>query len=636
LRGGGRELALALALLAAVVFAAHTPQWRALEFKTFDVYASLTRTASAVPIVLVTIDEPTLQQLGLPYPFPRRVHAALVDRLARDGARVIAFDVLFADPGPPEDTAVLAGAIANAGNVVLAMNREQVETANSRQWLTVEPLPALLSAGAISGDVGVDPDADFVVRLAPAADDAFARVIARRADARALPAPPADAPQFIRYVLPDSFAVVHFYQALSMDLVPPGYFKDRIVLVGLSLRSSPELMRRQADLYNSPFLETESRLMPGVEIHANFLANLLERRTLTGAPASVPLWLALAAALIVAAANRWTTPFVAGAIVVTIAMLAAAASGLLITRGNVWLSPLVPATAAAAVYVGSTALAFFDQRQRARETKRAFAQYVPSEVVNRLVEHPELLALGGEARELTLLFADLANFTTLSERLPPTTVIALLTEYLDAMSTIIHQHGGTVDKYIGDGIMAFWGAPLPDPDHAADAVRAALQMQQAMAPIAQSAAAQGWPGLAMRIGIHTGTVIVGNVGSRARFAYTAVGDAVNIAARLEGENKNYGTSILLSEATARALPPDLPVRPVDAVTVKGRVEAVVVYTPCADPALATQSRAALDAWRRGDRDASLALWRALLATHPGDSVAATFVARGERAPTDGR
>ena len=428
-------------------------------------------------------------------------------------------------------------------------------------------------------------------------------------------------------MLPDSFAVVHFYQALSPELVPPGYFKDRIVLVGLSLRSSPELMRRQADLYNSPFLETESRLMPGVEIHANFIANLLERRVLTGAPASLPLWLALAAALVVGAANRWTTPLVAGVVVLGVALLAVAASWLLMTRANLWLSPMVPVTAAAAVYVGSTALAFFDQRRRARETKRAFAQYVPAEIVNRLVERPELLTLGGEARELTLLFADLANFTALSERLPPTIVIALLTEYLEAMSTIIHKHGGTVDKYIGDGIMAFWGAPLPDPDHAADGVRAALEMQQAMAPIVQAAAVHGWTGLAMRIGLHTGTVIVGNVGSRARFAYTAVGDAVNIAARLEGENKNYGTPILLSEATARALPADLPVRPVDAVTVKGRVEAVVVYTPCNDAALVAQSQAALDAWRRGEREASLALWRAILASHPGDTVAAAFLAR---------
>lgn len=170
------------------------------------------------------------------------------------------------------------------------------------------------------------------------------------------------------------------------------------------------------------------------------------------------------------------------------------------------------------------------------------------------------------------------NFTTFSEKLPPTTVVALLTRYFDAMTAIVHKHGGTVDKFIGDCVMAFWGAPLPDPAHAVHAVRAAREMQEAMAPIAADAAAQGWEGLAMRVGIHTGTVVVGNVGSRTRFSYTAIGDAVNLASRLEGENKNHGTTILLSAETARALPPDIRVRPVGAVTVKGRAHSIEVYT----------------------------------------------------------
>lgn len=573
-----RELALALALTGLVIFAAHTPQWRAFEYKTFDLYQSLTRSASRAPIVLVTIDEPSLSQLGLSYPFPRDLHAQLVDRLARDGARAIAFDILFADPGPAAETAALAAAIARVGNVVLAKSREQVDTAYSRQWMTVEPLPALVAAGARTGDVGVDPDADFVVRLAPAANDAFARVVARLADPGVAAAPQSGSVQFIRYSAPDSFREVHYYQAVTPGLVPPGYFKDHIVLVGLSLRTSPELMRGQADMYNSPFLEAEQQLMPGVEIHANFLANLLEDRALFAAPASLPLWLALAAALLVGAANRWTTPATTGGVVLGVVALLGGTSFALMARGSVWLSPLIPAATAAAVFVGGTGLAYFDQRRRAQETKRAFAQYVPPEVVEQLFRQPELLQLGGETRELTILFADIANFTTFSEKLPPTTVVALLTRYFDAMTAIVHRHGGTVDKFIGDCVMAFWGAPLPDPEHAVHAVRAAREMQQAMAPIAAAAAAQGWEGLAMRIGIHSGSVVVGNVGSRTRFSYTVIGDAVNLASRLEGENKNYGTAILLSEATARALPPDIPLRPVAAVTVKGRATSVQVYT----------------------------------------------------------
>jgi adenylate cyclase len=168
----------------------------------------------------------------------------------------------------------------------------------------------------------------------------------------------------------------------------------------------------------------------------------------------------------------------------------------------------------------------------------------------RLIERPELLELVGEERELTLLFADLANFTTMSEKLAPRAVVAVLGKYFDAMSTVIYRHGGTVDKYIGDGIMAFWGAPLPDERHAHHALQAAMEMQDRFAALARRLGSKGAPAMTMRIGIHTGNVIVGNVGSRARFAYTAIGDAVNLASRLEGANKAYGTSILLSEATA--------------------------------------------------------------------------------------
>ena len=220
--------------------------------------------------------------------------------------------------------------------------------------------------------------------------------------------------------------------------------------------------------------------------------------------------------------------------------------------------------------MAQTVAGFFTERRRALETKRAFAQYVPPEIVARLVEHPELLVLGGELRELTLLFCDIADFTTISERVEPAVVVALLTDYFGTMSAVIHQHRGTVDKYIGDGIMAFWGAPLPDTDHALHAVQAAIAMRAAFTELARRWARPEYAPLAMRIGVHTGKAIVGNVGSSSRFAYTAIGDAVNLASRLEGENKKYGTTILLSGDTAAALPPSLALQRIDTLTVKGK------------------------------------------------------------------
>jgi adenylate cyclase len=251
----------------------------------------------------------------------------------------------------------------------------------------------------------------------------------------------------------------------------------------------------------------------------------------------------------------------------------------LFTLAHVWLSPVLAIAAAAALYVSQTVAGFFTERRRALQTQRAFARYVPPEVVARLVEQPELLKLGGELRELTILFCDIADFTALSERVEPAVVVALLTDYFGTMSAVIHRHRGTVDKYIGDGIMAFWGAPLPDTEHALHAVQAAIAMRAEFADLARRWARPEHAPLALRIGLHTGKAIVGNVGSSSRFSYTAVGDAVNLASRLEGENKKHGTTILLSSDTAAALPPSLAVRQVATVTVKGKAAAIAVFTP---------------------------------------------------------
>jgi adenylate cyclase len=464
----------------------------------------------------------------------------------------------------------------------------------------------------------------------PTAEGSFGRVIARLAHGPDERPASAVAQPLIRYEGPHgTFPSVHYYQALLPGMLPAGYFKDKIVLVGLDVHASPEVMRGQADLYNSPFLDAEGGVMPGVEIHANIISNLLRSRTLAAASQTINTIVASVLVLGVGFVGLRRSPAVTVATLLALSVTLLAFSYVLFDYYNFWLSPLLPIAAASWVFIVQTAVGFLTERRRALETKRAFAQYVPAEVVNRLIEQPELLELGGEERELTLLFADLANFTSMSEKLAPRAVVAILGKYFDAMSTVIYRHGGTVDKYIGDGIMAFWGAPLPDDRHAERALQAAVDMQQRFGKLARRLGKKGGPVMSMRIGIHTGNVIVGNVGSRARFAYTAIGDAVNLASRLEGANKAYGTSILLSEATMRHLKGRVPLRPVDSVLVKGRTDAVTIFTPCADAALADLSRAALDAFNRNAVDQSLTLWRQLLAAYPADGIATAFVTRIE-------
>jgi adenylate cyclase len=306
----------------------------------------------------------------------------------------------------------------------------------------------------------------------------------------------------------------------------------------------------------------------------------------------------------------------------------AALTWVLFVRLKVWLPVGISLASVASVYVMQSILAFMAERQQRMEVKRIFSRYVPPEIVDQLASHPERLTLGGEHRELSIMFTDLANFTTLAEGLEPERAADLLNRYLTEMNQIIFRHGGTIDKFIGDGIMAFWNAPLEDPAHATHAVQAAVEMQAAMNSLRAQLAAENLPPIRMRIGVHTGVALVGNMGSAiGRLSYTAIGDAVNLASRLEGANKAYGTEILLSADTAKKLDGSLLLRRVDLVRVKGKHQAVEVLTPCAIANLVASSDAALLAYRQGNWDASRTLWQSVLDSAPEDGLARIYLNR---------
>ena len=594
----GPLLAVALAALLAAGWWG-SPMGEAADRPFFDAYTVLNAPRHGdLPIVLLAIDEPSFQQLNQAWPFPRGWHAELLNRLRQDGAAGVAFDVVFADPGDPVQDQALADAIARwrradgVAPVVLAATRDKLEHSGTTLWTEVPPLPALLDAGARAGQAGVWPDSDFVVRRAPPGNDTLSAQLAALAGATT---PGAD---WLRYNGPrGSFETRSYYQALMPGLLPPGYFQGKWVLVGRALRTATELGPGQADMFNSPFawLDGSDRLMPGVDIHAHLLANRLLGN---GLATLSPVWmlslgglLCLALAL---AGPRLHPGLVAGAAALS-AVVVVGLGQLAFVRGG-WLSPAPALLMLGAAYTVSTVWGFVATRQRARHIRQMFAQYVPPEVVGELVAHPELLRLGGETRELSVMFTDLANFTGLAERLDPQRTVAVLTEYFNTMTAIVHRHHGTVDKFIGDAVMAFWGAPLPVPDHARHAVDAAIEMQHAMAAMVARLQAQRLPPIGMRIGIHSGPAVVGNIGSETRFSYTAIGDTVNLAARLEGANKAFGTGILISASTAALLGQDGPLlRPLADVVVKGKTAAVRVYTPCDDADLVASSTRQLDA-----------------------------------------
>ncbi|KQB58303.1 MULTISPECIES: adenylate/guanylate cyclase domain-containing protein [Acidovorax] len=613
--------ALALLLVGAATF---SRTWHALEFKTFDVLTAWTAPQrTALPVVILAIDEPTFQELQHTWPFPRSVHAALLQRLHDEGAAAVGLDIVFADPSTEAEDAALAQAIAETGPVVLAATREKIDSSNAALWLDVMPLQRFLDAGADAGDAGVEPDDDFVVRRVPVAREGFALRLAQRAAEASGKLPVLRHFDWIGYRGPrGTFDTRSYYQALEPGLLPAGFFKNKIVLVGRSARTATELSRSQADLFNSPFgTAGGERLFPGVELQATLVDNYLTGGGLRSVPEGWTLALVALLVPLLLWGNRRLHPAGAAALAAALVAAIAGASWWLFGRFQLWWPPLLPAAAALAVYGAAALAGYAFVRRRARQTRAMFAQYVPPAVVSRLIAQPELMRLGGEAREVTLMFTDLANFTTLSEQLSAEQTVEVLTAYFNAMTPIVHATGGTVDKFIGDAVMAFWGAPLDDPQHAEHAVTAAISMQQAMQVLVADLRARGLPPIHMRIGLHTGRVVVGNVGSEQRFSYTAIGDAVNLAARLEGANKAFGTGILLSAATAAQLPSSVALRALDDVVVKGKTEPVRVFTPCDDAAVRDASLAALNAFHARDWDGASGYLAQVLARVPGDAAA---------------
>ena len=625
-------LAIAFAVALVFVLAPLTVPWYVLELKGFDALTRATApNASQFPVTIVAIDEASFANVGKQWPWPRALYARLIDQLAKSGALVIALDVVLPEPSNqgPADDAALAQAIRRAGNVVLASERQYEETALSRQWLRVDPLPQFLAAGAANGYVNIEYDPDQVVRAIPFASDAFWKKIVEKLPPGLVKAAIPKRGAMFRFAGGDhTFPYVSFYQALDADKdLPPDAFRDQIVLVGRDVKANVDVRLANGDLFATPFTGIAGGLMPGVELHANALETAFRGSALDPAPAWASAVLVLLVVALCAVAMRRWRPLSGGAAVI---VLLAALGGLdwaLFQKANVWLPVFAAMSSALAMYLACGGVAYAIERRRRGEIRRAFSLYVSPEVVDHVMAHPERLALGGERREVTMLFTDLEGFTTLSERLEAEKVASILNLHFTRATAIVKRHRGTVNRFIGDAIMAMWGAPVDDPDHAYHAAAAAVEMQRDMEALRAELAGRGLPGIRMRVGLHSCVAVIGNLGSSDRFDYTAIGDGVNLAARLEGVNKLYHTGILLSGETARRIDGRIGLREVDRVIVKGKSEAVEIFTPCDEPAVLEANSRAIAAWRGRQWDDSERAWGAILAIHPDDGIARLYVDR---------
>lgn len=344
--------------------------------------------------------------------------------------------------------------------------------------------------------------------------------------------------------------------------------QNAIVLVGTT---APGLM----DLRSTPL----SSAYPGVEVQASLLAGILDQ-TIWHSPAWIKgaeLLQLLFIGVLLFALLPLLNPL--WSIVLTAAVTAA-------TLGfNQWLwqQHLVLPLASSLLLIGllyiwNTTYGFIAEFRGKKRISNIFGQYVPPAIVTNMAKNPEAFSIAGEAREMTVLFSDIRDFTAISERLEATELTRMMNAYLTPMTEIIHQQQGTIDKYIGDAIMAFWGAPLDDPHHTRHAILAALEMLNKINQLNNQFEQQGWPRLNIGIGLNTGIMNVGNMGSQFRMAYTVMGDAVNLGARLESLTKEYGVNLIISETTQAALP-DLFCRELDRIQVKGKELPVTIYQP---------------------------------------------------------
>jgi adenylate cyclase len=612
---GGRGLrpwpwlvALAVAALAGLV-GATSDQVQRLDWALDDrvVRLATRHPDSPADIAVVAIDEPSFAELQRPWPWPRRLHAALLDQLARGGARAIVLDLVFDVPAPdPEDDRLLAEAIARAGNVVLASERVAVVDRQYAiaQW--IEPLPAFAGGSAAVGAVGLPYDPDGAIRRAALTIDG--RPVLALAAAAVAGGPRADVSAgggliAFRGAPRRGITTVSYYQALESDLLlPAGMFRDRVVFVGRALASAPDA--EVTDHFRTPVALRTS----GVEIHASLLDTILRNRFVRD-PFSRAPWLValcLIAAALVGGLTYRVAPLPAALALLAAAPALAALAYLLRAYEVARLPVLAPFVTAAVVLVAATGYRYALGTRERRMIRRAFEHYVAPVIVEQMLRDPAKLSLAGEEYEASIVFTDLEGFTTLAERLSPREIRAHLSAYLKEMTDLLLAERATLDRFIGDAIFAYFGCPVRDTAHPDQACRAALAMMRRMHGLEVVWRAAGLPPLRMRTGVNTGRVVAGNMGTDTVFHYTIIGDAVNLASRLEAVNKEYGTAILVGEDTWRRVAGRFETREIDAIAVKGRAQPLAIYELLGEAGtLAASKRALLVRYAEG-----LALYRA--------------------------
>ncbi len=532
-------------------------------------------------VVIIGIDDKSIETIGR-WPWNRDVHARLLNTLGTRPA-VIGYDVNFPEPSNASDDAALATAISNASTTVLPIEARTIDI-TGELITTSNPLESIpeLREQALGGLVNTIADEDSVTRNVPILvqsstgqqQEHFAYRITRLYQETTGDEPiersdvvTDQGMMKINYVgQPGTFTTYSFSEVID-GTIPPETFEGKIVLVGAT---APNLRDTQITpvSFGLP--------MNGVEIHANAINTLLNRTFLQ----TEESWVTVVTISLLSIGTTIILSLVGilfGAIIVILVIIGYIIYTFVSFDVGIIRNVLFPILSLLSVYVAITIYKYFNEFNQRRFLRKAFAYYVPPSVLEEIIKSPEQLSLGGQQREMTVLFSDIEGFTSLSEDMSPEEVSQMLNYYLNRVSKQIFEYNGVIDKFVGDAVVAFWNAPLTDEDHAMNACRAAIGMRHEVRMMQDEMKKMGVDHFNARIGVNTGEMVVGNMGSDMRFNYTVLGDNVNLGSRLESINRQYDTGVMISESTYQAVKGRVVVRRIDTVVVKGKKKGVNIY-----------------------------------------------------------
>jgi len=624
-------------------------------------------------IAIVAIDEKSVNEIGR-WPWKRSIIAKLIDSISSYGAKVIALDIVFSESSDPKEDLLLARSIRKAGNVILGYffryNKEE-EDETSIQMLKryhlgamrliskeikelpvfsfpyVETnIPVLAKSAKGFGFFNIFPDKDGICRnynlIAFYKNDFFPSLALAAAREYLLEEPiisialyGIDSIIIGRKKIPvdeSGRCVINYYSSYknlsivpAVDViksrVPKDLLKGKAVFIGATEIGI-------SDLRATPI----NPALPGVLIHATILSNILQGRFIIRDSRTIvlevlfmllfPLTMAILLSLI-------TNTLISILILLLFIFLYGFINLSLFSHSGLNLSMIYPSLSILFSYMGCESYRNLVEVKQRRFLQKAFSSYVSPDLVSQIVEDPEILRLGGEKREITVLFSDIRGFTSISERFPPEAIVEMLNRYLDPMTKIVLSNRGTLDKYIGDAIMAIYNAPLDIEDHPYLACKTAVEMIESLQKVNEEFRKLGFPEIDIGIGIHTGEAVVGNMGTDTRFDYTAIGDTVNLASRLESLNKQYRTHIIVSEFTKKKIKDNVfKFRELDRIRVKGKELPVVIYelSPDLDDELIKLFHEALYLYREGRFHEALEIFSSLEVDY-NDPVSSVFSER---------